>query len=274
MSNFLPTPFPLSVPSYRAADLVWAVWRDYFTTLDPAAFAPSPWSAPAAAPFRMVSGRGGKSLAVVEVNNVLTKSATWWGTSSVQVRQNVRQAAADPNVSGILLAIDSPGGTVAGTADLAADVRAARRQKPVWAQIQDLGASAAYWVASQADQVFANDRTALVGSVGTLMTVYDMSALAEKAGVKALVFATGPLKGTGAMGAPVTDGQQAYLQQIVDDSQASFDAAVRAGRGMSAKELAAVRTGAVFTAPQALDLKLLDGIRSLDRTLEALAQAT
>jgi signal peptide peptidase SppA len=220
------------------------------------------------------SGKGGKSIARVVVRGTLMKGqSSFGGTSTVQLRRDIRQAAADPNVSAILLDVDSPGGTVAGTADLAAEVRAARRKKPVWAHIDDLGASAAYWVASQADQVFANDKTALVGSIGTLMTVYDFSAQAEKEGVKALVFATGPLKGAGAPGTPVDESQRAYFQKLVDDSQASFDAAVRTGRGMTAAELAAVRTGGVFTAAEALDLKLIDGIRSLDRTLEALAQA-
>lgn len=220
------------------------------------------------------SGAGGRSIARVVMRGTLMKGqSSFGGTSTVQLRRDIRQAANDPNVSGILLDIDSPGGTVAGTADLAAEVKSARRRKPVWAHIDDLGASAAYWVASQADQVFANDKTALVGSIGTLMTVYDFSAQAEKEGVKALVFATGPLKGAGSPGTQIDESQRAYFQKLVDGSQASFDAAVRSGRGMNASQLASVRTGGVFSASEALDLKLIDGIRSIDRTLEALAQA-
>lgn len=219
-------------------------------------------------------GAGGRSVARVVMRGTLMKgTSSFGGTSTVQLRRDIRQAAADPNVSGILLDIDSPGGTVAGTADLANEVKAARKRKPVWAHIDDLGASAAYWVASQADQVFANDKTALVGSIGTLMTVYDYSGQAEKEGVRPNVFATGPLKGAGTPGSPVSEEQRAYFQKLVDDSQASFDAAVRSGRGMTAAQLAAVRTGGVFTASEALDLKLIDGIRSVDRTLEALARA-
>jgi signal peptide peptidase SppA len=218
--------------------------------------------------------KGGMHVARIIMRGSLMKgTSSFGGTSTVQLRRDIRQAVADPNISGILLDVDSPGGTVAGTADLAAEVRAARKKKPVYAHIDDLGASAAYWVASQADQVFANDKTALVGSIGTLMTVYDYSGQAEKEGVKTLVFSTGPLKGAGAPGSPVTDEHRAYFQGLVDDSQASFDAAVRAGRGMSAAQLAAVRTGAVFTASQALELKLIDGIRSVDRTIESLASA-
>lgn len=220
------------------------------------------------------NGKGGQNIARIVMRGTLMKGqSSFGGTSTVQLRRDIRQAAADPNIQGIMLDIDSPGGTVAGTADLAAEVKAARRRKPVWAHIDDLGASAAYWVASQADQVFANDKTALVGSIGTLMTVYDYSGQAEKEGIKTLVYSTGPLKGAGAPGAPVTEEHAAYFQQIVDQSQGSFDAAVQSGRGMNKAQLAAVRSGGVFTASQALDLKLIDGIRSMDRTLEALAAA-
>jgi signal peptide peptidase SppA len=219
-------------------------------------------------------GENGKSVAQVPIRGTMMKGVPFFGgTSTALAGQAIRQAAADPNVSGILLHIDSPGGTVAGTADLAREVRDAKRRKPVWAHVADMAASAAYWVASQADQIYANAPTALVGSIGTVLTVYDQSAAAEAQGIKPHVFATGPLKGAGAPGTPVTEEHQSYFQGIVDAMQPHFDAAVRGGRGMSADELAAVRTGGVFAAPKALELKLIDGIRSFDRTLEALARA-
>lgn len=270
------------VPAARMSDYfgVWAYEPDRFmaqwkvigeTDLARHMAAPQPPRTPT---VMVEPTKSGQSIARVIVRGSMMKGqSSFGGTSTVQLRRDIRQAVNDPNVSGILLDIDSPGGTVAGTADLASEIRSATRKKPVYAHIDDLGASAAYWIASQADQVFANDKTALVGSIGTLMTVYDYSAAAEKEGVKALVFATGPLKGAGAPGAPISEDQQKYFQSLVDDSQASFDAAVRNGRGMNASQLAAVRTGGVFTASQALDLKLIDGIRSIDRTLEALAQA-
>lgn len=218
--------------------------------------------------------RNSQTVAVIPVLGTLMKQrSSMGGTSTIQLRRDVRQAAADPEVGAILLAVESPGGVVAGTADLAADVRAARRRKPVWAHIDDLAASAAYWVASQAGQIFANANTALVGSIGTYQLVYDVSGAAEREGVKALLFATGPLKGAGLPGTQVTEEQQRYFQGVVDAMQAEFDAAVRAGRGLSAKELADVRTGGVFTAAEAQRLRLIDGVRSLDQTLNALADA-
>jgi signal peptide peptidase SppA len=216
---------------------------------------------------------GQQTIGVVMLTGTLQKATSSMsaGTSTVEARRELRKAAADPDIDAILLAIDSPGGTVAGTADLAADVRAANAKKPVWAFVDDLGASAAYWVASQADRIFANDKTALVGSIGTLSVVYDLSAAAEKEGIKTLVFGTGPLKGTGAPGAPVTEDQQAYIRGIVEDAQLSFDAAVRKGRGLTDKQLADVKSGGVFGATEALSLKLIDGIQSFDATVAGLA---
>lgn len=222
----------------------------------------------------MVGGPSGKSIAVVKATGLLMKGqSSLGGTSTVQLRREIRQAANDPNVAGILLAIDSPGGTVAGTDDLARDVKAAGRQKPVWAQIEDLGASAAYWLASQTQRIVANSPTALVGSIGTLQVVTDYSAAAEKAGIRTLVFSTGPLKGIGTPGTKITDEQAAHLQKIVETVQQSFDAAVQKGRGLTNKELGAVRHGGVFTAGEALDAKLIDAVQPLSKTINDFATA-
>lgn len=221
-----------------------------------------------------VPARKGKSIAVVNISGTMMKSqSSLGGTSTVQMRRDIRQAAADPEVSGILLAIDSPGGTVAGTYDLANEVRSARRSKVVWSHVDDLCASAAYWVASQTEQIFANSPNALVGSIGTFMTVYDTSEMASMNGIKAFRFATGPLKGAGAPGTPITEAQQAHFQQIIDDSQMEFDAAVRRGRGFTDKQLADVRTGGVWTAENAQRLKLIDGIRPLEKTLDEMIRS-
>lgn len=219
-------------------------------------------------------GRG-KSLAVIPIAGVMMKhqSSLGGGTSTVQIRRDIRTAANSDEVSAILLSIDSPGGTVAGTADLGEEVRAAAKKKPVYAFVSDLCASAAFWVASQADAIFANNATALIGSIGTVMTMYDFSKMAEQKGVETLVFATGPLKGAGAEGAPVTEEQRSYFQALVDDAQRSFDAAVKRGRSLTDLQLKAVRTGGVFGAAEAQERKLIDGVQSLEATVESLVRA-
>jgi len=226
------------------------------------------------AAMEKMAGPGGKSIAVVKLIGLLMKGqSSMGGTSTIQARRDIRQAASDPEIAGILLAIDSPGGTVAGTSDLAAEVAAARKQKPVYAHIDDLGASAAYWVASQADKISANSATALVGSIGTLQVVHDRSGQAEKEGIRTLVFSTGHLKGMGAPGSKITDEQSVHIQGLVDNVQKSFDAAVQKGRGMNAKELTGVRHGGVMTAHEALSARLIDAVQPLGKTIADLQQA-
>lgn len=225
------------------------------------------------ADYQVTTAPNGERVAVVYLIGTLMKaqSSMGSGTSTVQARREIRKAAADPDVSAILLAIDSPGGTVSGTADLAEEVKQAAGKKPLWAYCDDLCASAAFWVASQAERVFANNGTAMVGSIGTLAVVYDLSAMAEAEGVKPLVFGTGPLKGAGTPGAPVTEEQQAYFRALVNDSQTSFDAAVRRGRGLSEKKLAEAKTGGVFLAADAQARGLIDGIAGFDSVVAQLA---
>lgn len=212
-------------------------------------------------------------IAIVSLEGPMLKrpSSLSPGASTIRARQALRAAAADPDVSAIVIRFDSPGGTVSGTHDLAADVRDARRRKPVVAFIEDLGASAAYLVASQADQVFANEPGALVGSIGVLWGLYDLSARAAMQGVRPVVISSGGLKGTGFEGTQITADQQAYLQELVNDANQAFVAAVATGRGKSVETVRTWNSGRVWPAAEAQKLGLIDGIQSLDATLHQLA---
>jgi signal peptide peptidase SppA len=229
----------------------------------------------AAAMTLIPSQQANKSVAVIPVAGLLMKQASsLGGTSTVAIRREVRAAAADPSITGILLAIDSPGGTVSGTQALAEDVKAAAKRKPVWAQVEDLGASAAYWIASQCDAIYAANGTTLVGSIGTIITVYDSSEASAKDGVRTLVFRTGPLKGAGGIeGDPFTEEQGSAAQALVESMQIQFDQAVKTGRGLTTSQLTAVKSGAIYVAADALDRRLIDGIRSMDKTIAALQAA-
>lgn len=214
-------------------------------------------------------------LAMFSISGPMTKktSSLSSGTSTVRLRREVRAALADPEVKGGFLVIESPGGSVAGTAELADDVAAFAIQKPLFAFVDDTGASAAYWVASQATRIYAN-RQALVGSIGTLMVLADMSRYAKNLGVEVLVFGSGGFKGAGTPGAEVTPEQKAYFQSLVDSLNANFLAAVQAGRGFSAEQLAAVTDARVHIAADALALGLIDAVGTLDEALSALQAAT
>lgn len=223
----------------------------------------------------ILPAKGGRNIAKIALTGTLMKSqSSFGGTSTVQARREINAAANDSTVQGILLAIDSPGGTVAGTAELGDTIKSAARQKPVYAWVDGLAASAAYWAASQADMIYAGNRMAQVGSIGTYFPAYDVSKQFEADGIKTHLFTTGPFKGMGVEGTAITEEQAAHLQERVNGMQAHFDTAVRTGRGLSATELTAVRSGAVYPATEALDRRLIDGTKTLEQTLAALAAAS
>lgn len=210
-------------------------------------------------------------LALISISGPMTKRRQSWGrgASTIDVRRQVRQAATDPEVRAIALVIDSPGGQVSGTFDLAADVGKAREKKRVVTYIEDLGASAAYAVASQGDAVFAN-QNAMVGSIGTYMVVEDLSGMAEKAGVKVHVIRAGEFKGSGEPGTKVTKPQLARWQREVDSLNAVFLETVSRGRQLDLPYVQALADGRLHVAADAELVGLIDGVQSLDAVLSDL----
>lgn len=193
------------------------------------------------------------------------------GSSTVMARRAIRQAGNDSEVLGIMLRIDSPGGTVSGTYDLADDVAAVNQKKPVHAYIEDLGASAAYAVASQAGRLTAN-RNALVGSIGTYAAVRDYSQLFAREGVKVHVIRAGAAKGAGMPGTEITADQLAEIQREINALQEQFDATVARGRKMSLDQVKQLADGRVHVGTSAQQLGLLDGVESVDAAYSFLVQ--
>ncbi len=223
----------------------------------------------------------GDGVAVVSMFGQITKEdSSFGGVNSVRTRKAVRDASDDPGVKAILLYIDSPGGTVAGTGDLALDVAAidnaytatnGGQGKPVYTYFEDLGASAAYWVGCQARYCFANP-TAEVGSIGTMTYVEDTSGAYEKAGIKVTLIATGPLKGQWIDGNPVSDDYIKAMRTEINNLNDHFLAGVVAGRGLTTQQLEAATTGGCFIASEAVKLGLIDEVASLDAAMRAITK--
>lgn len=206
--------------------------------------------------------------AVVPVSGVLMKSVpSWvrfWGLDATgydEIGAALSEALADDSIDTINLAVNSPGGQASGNQELADRIRAARTQKRVTATIEDLGASAAYWLAAQAEQVTANPN-AFVGSIGVYIVYWDMTAMAEQMGIKVHLIRSGELKGMGVPGAAISDGQIAAMQENIDAIYEDFLAGVAAGRQRSAKDVRSWGTGRVWEAKAALELGLIDAIAS------------
>lgn len=222
--------------------------------------------------FSVKSGEA--NVAVVPVRGMLAKQADSMSisTSTVQLRQTFRRLSRDASVDAVVLAIDSPGGTVSGQGDMVADLQRLRAAKPVVAFVEDLAASAAYWLAASTDHLIANQPDALVGSIGTYMVMVDSSAAAEQEGIRVHLIRTGPLKGEGTPGTPISEAVLTHVQQIVGQAQQQFDAAVMSGRKLTGEQLASVKHGSVITASDALTSGLIDAIDNFDAAVLKAAQ--
>lgn len=246
--------------------------RAYDRALGKEGAAPGEWRGERFLPYWTAAGDG---VAVVRMDGPMAKA---WGEkfgeySTVFARRAIRAAVADESVGSILLVIDSPGGYVEGTADLAAEIVKARESKPVRAFVEDLCASAAYWIASQAEKVWANADTADIGSIGVYTVIEDSSKAAELAGVTVHLIATGDLKGAGEPGVPVTDAMLAAWQERIDGTMSVFKKAVMSGRQMDAKAFDAVSSGRTWKAPEAKRLGLIDGVRTLDEVVAGMPRS-
>ena len=204
------------------------------------------------------------TVAVIPITDYIGKTPGWWSdTATTDVRAALDDAMADPLVKSILLLIDSPGGTIAGVAELADAIHAANVQKPVVAYAEDLMASAAYWLGSQASKVYGNS-TAAVGSIGVFTVLPDFSRMAKNMGVDVQVVKSAPGKGAASFGTPITEPQLADVQKLVDATHDLFVAAVARGRGMPMDKAAALADGRVQIGQAAVESGLMDGVASLD----------
>lgn len=220
-------------------------------------------------PYAMGGSNG--DTAIISVSGQITKGrSSFGGASTVATRRALRAAAEDSGVKAILMVIDSPGGTVAGTGDLADDVATISKKKPVYAYIEDLGASAAYWIASQAVRVFAN-ATAEIGSIGVYAVLEDTTGMQKADGIRLTVVSTGEFKGLGADG-KVDEKLVGEVQREVNAINEQFIGAVARGRGMAAVDVAKVATGQVWLADKAKRLGLIDEVASIDAAMTAISR--
>jgi signal peptide peptidase SppA len=215
--------------------------------------------------FRVLEG----GVAVLDLVGRLAKQAVEGGCSTRWARFAVGQALSDVKVSALLLRIDSPGGQVAGTHDLAMALCRFARRKPLAAYIEDVGCSAAYWIACAADAIYCNP-TATVGGIGALLVVTDSSRAFERAGLRVHAVATGPRKRIGAPGQPLLPADVRYLERYVRTVGAVFTRFVQRRRALTEMQLQQVARGGLFVGQQAVKVGLVDEVLPFEEALERL----
>jgi signal peptide peptidase SppA len=214
-------------------------------------------------------------IAVIDITGPMTKYPTsfqvlFGGTSTLRIREALRAASRDPDVLGIMLRIDSPGGTVAGGAELAEDIRRAAARKPLHTYADDLAASAGLLALAQGRKAWASTN-AIVGSIGVYMVVEDTSQYYQQHGVKVHVISSAPpIKGAGVDGTEVTPPQLAEWQRQVAELADWFVGEVSQGRRSSREDVQKLATGQVWVGEKARELGLIDGVATFDEALQRL----
>ena len=169
------------------------------------------------------------------------------------------RAARDGQVRAVIVAIDSPGGTVAGGEGLHAALRRVAERKPVVATMGGTAASAGYMVALPAARIFAREST-VTGSIGVLLQAFDASQLMAWLGVRPETLASGAFKAQPNPFEPLTEEGRAQLMRVVRDLHDQFVGMVTRGRNLPEARVRELADGRVFTGREALGLGLVDAI--------------
>ena len=229
-----------------------------------------------AARSRGAAGQQMGSVAVIPVRGVIGKRADIWmelfgGTSIEGLTQSFRQAMANPGVKAIVLDVDSPGGTVDGVPELAAEMLAARGQKKVTAVANGMAASAAYWLASSAQELVVTP-SGSVGSIGVFAAHEDFSGMLEAAGIKVSLISAGKYKTEGNPYEPLSAEARADMQAQVDAFYGMFVKAVAAGRKTTQTNVReGFGQGRMVLANEAVKAGMADRTATLDAVISEMA---
>jgi len=213
---------------------------------------------------------GGDTIAVIPFEGTI--AGTGSGSGSVTPEsflKQLRRAEDDSSVKAIVLRVDSPGGTVAASEEIATYVKKAT--KPVVVSVSDVDASGAYMVSSQADKIVANPGSA-VGSIGVIMEIPNASGLLDKVGVQFKVITAGKYKDAGSPYRAVTPAETAMLQSQINEVYGQFIDIVASGRDLPRSQVESMATGWAWTGTEAKKMGLVDTIGTYDDALKAAAK--
>ena len=208
-------------------------------------------------------------VAVIPIVGVISKELSLFsfffdGVSTRETALMIKDALADDEVESILLDIDSPGGTVDGTQELAELIYSSRGQKPIIAYTDGMMASAAYYIGAAADKIYISGDMPDIGSIGVVMTHLDYSKSDEMYGYKETDIFAGKYKRITTGNRPLTEEGKEYLQDQVDYVYSIFVNDVAKYRGVSVEDALAMADGKIFIGRQALNAGLVDGVATYD----------
>ena len=226
-----------------------------------------------------VGGKGRDKVLLIDISGLIVEEG---GTGrlgletsrkiTARIKEELAMAEKDERVRAVVLRINSPGGSVTTSDIVNHEIREFKRRKkvPVVAELMDIAASGGYYIAVAADEIIAHPTT-VTGSIGVIAYNFDASGLMTKVGIVSETVKSGDKKDIGSPLRPMTGGEREILQSVIDSMYERFLDIVMDGRQgrFTRDELKALADGRVYTAPQALESKLIDSIGYLDDAVEA-----
>lgn len=214
----------------------------------------------------------GKHTALINLNGVIEST----GDNSADKVNNALQAAfKDKNTSGVILRINSPGGSPVQSGIIYDEIRRLRAKHPnipLYAVVEDVCASGGYYVAAAADKIFV-DKASVVGSIGVRMDGFGFTGVMEKVGVERRLVTAGDNKGFLDPFSPQDEKQRAHAEALLGEVHKQFIAAVRQGRGQRLKETPELFTGLIWTGAQGVQMGLADEFGTVDSVARDVVKA-
>lgn len=200
--------------------------------------------------------------AVIEIKGEIAAGAD---ASAEFVNAALRAAFEDEGSKGIVLLINSPGGSPVQAGMMNDEILRlkAKYKKPVYAVVEETCASAAYYIAVSADKIYV-DKASVVGSIGVLMDGFGFTGLMDKLGVERRLLTAGENKGFLDPFSPQSEKQRAFAQVMLDQIHQQFITVVKQGRGKRLKETPEMFSGLFWSGEQAVELGLADQLANLD----------
>ena len=229
--------------------------------------------APISAASSGVKTSGGGGVAVLPLVGTIIPRADLFtemsgGMSVQRFTRQFREALADHDVASIVIDVDSPGGQVSGVEELSREIFGARGQKPITAVANTLAASAAYWIATAADELVVTP-SGEVGSIGVLAMHEDVSRWLDQEGIAINLISAGKYKTEGNPFEPLSEEARAAIQSRVDEYYTMFVDAVARNRGVKRADVrGGFGQGRVVGAKEAVALGMADRVATLDETVE------
>jgi protease-4 len=217
-------------------------------------------------------GGGKKHTAMVELNGVIAPGTD---ASAERVMTALQAAFKDKNTQGVVVRINSPGGSPVQAQTIYDEMRRLRKKYPdipLYAVVEDICASGGYFVAVGADRIYVG-KASIVGSIGVIMNGFGFTGLMDKLGVERRLITAGENKGMLDPFSPMDEKDKQHVVAMMKDIHEQFIGVVREGRGKRLKEAPEVFSGLIWTGQKSVDLGLADGIGSLEYVAREVVKA-